>query len=161
MIAGKLTTIRNGKAGTIDTLKKMAGLVDRYKSAPAIVVLTRHIIRNVPEKNKYLEAKSVFEWVRDNVRYTSDINGVETLATPIQTLKMMQGDCDDQTTLLCAMLESIGIANRFVVVGQFGTFYHVLSECSVNGHWIACDPCERVEFGLVYQQLPEKAVYTL
>lgn len=139
----------------------MAGLVNAYKTAPAIVVLSRQIIQHVPQKDTVLEAKALFEWVRDHIRYVSDVRNVETLATPIQTLKMMCGDCDDQTTLLVTMLESIGIKNRFVVVGQFGTFFHVLSECYINGQWVACDPCERVEFGQVKEILPEKAVYTI
>lgn len=157
----ELLTIPNGVEGTRYTLKKMAGLVDRYKSAPAIVILARELTRHLPEKNQFLEAKTIFEFVRDRIRYVRDVNGVETLASPIQTLSMMCGDCDDQTTLLVCLLESIGIKNRFVVVGQFGTFYHVLSECFVSGQWYACDPCEKVQFGQVYKQLPEKAVYTL
>lgn len=160
-IAATLTTIPAGIDGTVETLKAMARLVDRYKTAPAIVILSRQLIQHLPQKDQYLEALTLFNWVRDNIRYVRDVNGVETLSTPIQTLKMMCGDCDDQTTLLVCMLESIGIKNRFVVVGHFGQFYHVLSECFVNGGWVACDPCENVQFGQVFKKLPDKAVYTL
>lgn len=102
-----------------------------------------------PEKDELHEVNAVFEWVRDHVRYVRDVLDVETLATPDRTLAQRIGDCDDQATLLAAMLESVGYATRFVVAAYTfpGHFEHVYLQVLVNGEWIDADPTEREPLG--------------
>ena len=75
--------IPSGKAGTVTTLKIMRGLVKRYKTAPSIRTLAQILTRNLPDKNYTREADTLFKYVRDRVRYVRDVNGVETIQTPI------------------------------------------------------------------------------
>ena len=51
---------------------------------------------------------ALFNWVRNNIRYTRDIFRTELLHTARRMLELRAGDCDDMTILLGAML----ISNR-------------------------------------------------
>lgn len=91
------------------------------------------------------ELRRVFEYVRDAVRYVKDVRGIDTLQTPTATLDRLQGDCDDKTLLLAALLESIGYPTRFVVSatrpGQ--SYNHVYLEAyaaSAGGRWVPLEP---------------------
>ena len=92
---------------------------------------------------------AVFEWVRDMVRYVRDVHEIETLATPDKTLITRAGDCYDQTTLLAALLESIGYPTRFVVTGYQvrDVFEHVHLQVFAGAQWIDCDPTESESLG--------------
>ncbi len=126
----------------------MANLASQAKTTPLIRERALTIVGAVPGKDFRGEIDRLFVWVRDNVRYTRDVRGVETVQTPAKTLEYMQGDCDDQVTLLAALLESVGIEARFKAVGfSPGTFQHVYLEARDNGNWIALDPTEQVATG--------------
>lgn len=52
---------------------------------------------------------AIAHWVGSNVKYVSDPNGFEYVASPIETLKVRAGDCDDFAVLLASLYESIGL----------------------------------------------------
>lgn len=88
------------------------------------------------------------DWVRDNITYRKDINGVETLSTPDKTLEYQIGDCDDQSVLVASLLESIGHPTRFVAVSFIpSNFSHVLTETLIGNKWVAVETTENVPFG--------------
>lgn len=135
-----LREIPNGKAGIRETLKLMSRLTKSYKKSPVIRELALQLVENVPQKNWYAEAESVFRFVRDHIRYTRDIRGCETLQTPVQTLKIRQGDCDDHSTLAAALLESLGHPTRFIAVGfQPNAFSHVFVQTKIGPKWITLE----------------------
>ena len=139
-----LQAIPSGPAGIRATLRKMRRLIKKYKTAPAIRAISQKIVQSVPEKNYSAEAKAIFKFVQSKVRYTRDIHGVETLQTPIQTLKMMSGDCDDQVTLCGAMLQSVGHPVRLIACGHFPKrFTHVFLETRIGNKWYALECTER------------------
>lgn len=141
--------IPDGIDGVRVTLAHMARLVRDWRHRPEIAEVARGIIALSPEKNHVLEMNVLFEYVRDCVRYTMDTNAVERLQTPDYTLRIMQGDCDDQAILLASLLESVGIPARFVAIGFAPDFFeHVYVEAMPDfQEWIALDPTERVPAG--------------
>ena len=116
---------------------------------PRIRAAAIHIVQFSGDKDYADEARTLFEYVRDHVRYVRDVLDIETLATPARTLDTMSGDCDDQTTLLASLLESIGHPTRFVVTGYRapGQYEHVYLQTWIQGRWINCDPTEPNYFG--------------
>lgn len=143
-----LQALPNGEAGTRETLNLMGGLVRKYKTAKAIRELALVISLNVPAKNWPREAAAVQTWVRANIRYTKDVSGVETLQSPIQTLRLRQGDCDDHSTLTAALLEAIGHPTRFIAVGfSAGRFNHVLTQTKIGPNWLAVETTENYRLG--------------
>ena len=94
------------------------------------------------------EIRELHRFVRDDVRYLMDPTDVELVQDADSTLRLRVGDCDDKSTLLCAMLESIGHPTRFLAIGfEPGIFEHVLLETKVGEQWISCETTEDVEIG--------------
>ena len=126
----------------------MRGLINAGKIDPAVMRASHAIIYTQPERDEIGEAAALIDYVRDRVLYVKDVHGVETLCTPAMTLQRLIGDCDDQTTLLCALAEAAGYPTRLVMAGYSGAgFEHVYCQIFAAGQWYDCDPTERAHFG--------------
>jgi hypothetical protein len=112
--------------------------------SPKVRALAINILRKsgVPEKDYAAEANALFVWVRDNIRYTKDVVGQETLCYPEEILFNSQaGDCDDKSMALVALLGSVGTQSRFKVMGITPDQYsHVYLVALVNGRYVPMDP---------------------
>lgn len=128
-----LQGLPSGDAGIRVTLDKMVALVNQYKTDAGIHELARRLVGGLPPQNSAaagpLYVKRLQHFVRDNVQYVYDVDGVETLQTPPYTLQVGTGDCDDKATLLNTMLASIGYPTLFIAVSTVPTkeFTHVLA----------------------------------
>lgn len=140
--------ILSGKAGTLQTLKIMRGLVRQYKSALGIRIIAQKAVSNLPEKNYTAEAKRLHQIIRDNIRYIKDVRGVETIQTPIQTIKLGSGDCDDKSVLVASLLESIGHPTRFVACGFIPeSLSHVFVQTKIGPKWVSVETTEKWPLG--------------
>lgn len=143
-----LTGIPDGIEGTRATLEIMRRWVKQYRTDPMIRALAESIIQDVPEKDAVAEVDALRAWVRQNIRYTQDVNDVETLKTPTVTAQTGQGDCDDQSTLMATLAESIGYKTRFAAVGFIpDNFEHVFSEVLLGTRWVPAETTENVPLG--------------
>lgn len=127
----------------------MQGLVARYKGAGQVRQTALDLVAALRAKDWAAEVRAVFNFVRDHVRYVRDVRGIETLQTPLVTLELEQGDCDDKSTLLASLLEAIGHPTRFVAVGygKPGQFSHVYVESRIGARWLPLDATMNVEAG--------------
>lgn len=142
--AGELRGAPVGRAAVFQTLRIMRDMVGAARVDPAIINAAHTLVFLTPERDQLAEVSAVFNWVRDSVRYVPDVLGVETLAAPALTMQRRTGDCDDQTALLCALLESIGFPTRFVVARyEADDFEHVYCQVFANGRWLDLDPINR------------------
>jgi transglutaminase-like putative cysteine protease len=142
----------DGDAGTRATLRFMAQLSRQYRRSMPIRSLALEIVNRVPgHKNFEGEAAALCRWVRDNIRYTRDVRDVETLQTPLKTLDIGQGDCDDQATLLSSLLEAVGFKTRFLAIktATLGPFVHVICEAYIGPErqWMPLETTEPWEPG--------------
>lgn len=137
-----------GPEGTRITLGLMRRWVLMYRVHPSIIELAREIIAMVPGKQYAAEAESLRSWVAENIRYTQDVYDVETLQSPLVTLEVKQGDCDDQATLLATLLNAAGHEARFVAIGTTpDEFSHVLVETKIGERWLPAETTEPVTLG--------------
>jgi transglutaminase-like putative cysteine protease len=144
----RLQGIPDGIEGVRATLAAMARLVREWRHRAEVTEIARGIVAGLPEKDHLAEMNALFEFVRDSIRYVMDTNGVERIQSPAYTLRERQGDCDDQSILLAALLEGIGIPARFTAVGfSPDAFEHVYVQARPEGEWIGLDPTERVAAG--------------
>lgn len=138
----------DGVDGIKQTLALMEKLKNDYKINPIVRGLALSLVAQLPQKDYDGEVEAVASYVKNRVRYVRDIAGVETLQTPVKTLEYGQGDCDDKSTLLAAMLESLGHRCRFRAVGfREGDLCHVYVETRMAGKWLAIDTTEPVAVG--------------
>lgn len=112
------------------------------------------------------EIERLWSFVRNQIRYVKDVHGVETVQTPEQTIRLGQGDCDDKSTLLCAMLLSIGHPCRYAAMAFLpAKFSHVLVETRVgrqryNSKWIPLETTEVKPFGWYPKRPHDRMVVT-
>ena len=137
-----------GSDGTRVTLALMSKLTRDSKKILNIRLLALKLVNGNIQKDYSSEVKAIHKFVRDEIRYVRDVRGVETIQTPVKTLEFGQGDCDDKSTLLASLLESVGHPTRFVAVGFVpGKFSHVYVETKVGNRWIALETTEPWEAG--------------
>lgn len=90
--------------------------------------LALDITRNCPERDGLCEAKAIYDYVKQNVRYTGDIapiawedgtvEGVDLYQMGSRTLEFGGGDCDDQSILTATLLALNGITPRLRVMKE-------------------------------------------
>lgn len=128
----------------------MRQLVRRYKKSMPIRQLAFSIIDRVRgHKNFAAQVRAIHEYMVNNIQYVKDVNGVETLATPLKTLEFRKGDCDDQAVLIATLLESIGHPTRFVAIKMkpLGPFVHVYAETKIGKYWVPLETTEKWPVG--------------
>jgi transglutaminase-like putative cysteine protease len=140
--------IPSGVSGTFSTLKLMWLLVRKGKVSMPIRRLAQSLIADVQQKDFTGEVERLHRFVRDEIRYTKDINGVETLHDAEHVLAYKQGDCDDKSILLASLLESIGHPARLVAIGfNPGQYCHVYVETLIGKKYVPLETTEPVEMG--------------
>jgi len=132
-----------------DRIDLMIEMILEAKEDARIRQLAGNILREagIMPKDSQGEVCAVFNWVRENVRYTRDIRNIELFQKPIRTLEMKIGDCDDQAMILSALLECIGYPTMLKVVGissKEPEHIYILAGFPVSKPttWIALDPTE-------------------
>lgn len=98
-------------------------------------------------------ARRIFQHTRANVRYTSDIAGVDTYQKPAHSIALRSSDCDDFSTLTCSALGSIGIPCRLKVIRTKGAgdWNHIYAQAGFPRanpeRWVTMDSSVDKPFG--------------
>lgn len=124
-----------------DTLRWMARLAQEAQLDPRIRVLAEQIVGGLFAHDYLSEYVALLNWVRSHVRYLRDSIVVEQVKGPRVTVETGQGDCDDQATLLAALVGAIGGKARFVA----GAFRYVNGRPALSHVWTeAWEPASKV-----------------
>lgn len=134
--------------GTRETLKQMKRMVLDGRKDYALIEHAREIVAHIPDKDWVGEVRAIQDWVKQNIRYTRDPHGLETIQSPHNTIQIKHGDCDDQAILVATLLMAVGAPARFVAIAQNPRYYcHVYAETRVGQYWIPVETTEPVELG--------------
>lgn len=140
--------IPSGIEGVRATLALMRCVVRAARKDTVIRYFAADLCRDLAQHDYMAEARAIHEYVRDRVRYIRDIHSVETIQTPRATLEESAGDCDDKTTLFCALAESVGFATAFKAVGINGNrIAHVYPVVIYRGRGVAAEVIRPVPLG--------------
>lgn len=126
------------------------GLKDQRIRNVAVELTTAGFLNGTGIKQKDFvgEARRILRFVRDDIRYVMDTDGVELLHDPATLLQVGAGDCDDKAILLAALLGSIGHKTRFIAAAfSPDVFSHVWLQDNINGRWVDLEPTEPIPFG--------------
>jgi transglutaminase-like putative cysteine protease len=157
-----LAAIPPGDDGIAATLSLMARIARAYSKLPQFYVLAREITRDVESKDAFGEATAIYDFVRENVRYTGDIEGVESVQTPDRTLDLASGDCDDQSIMVATLALSLGLKARFQAAGlRGGDLEHVWPEIAIGDSWYAVDTTEPGGVGWRPPGITKRLIVTL
>lgn len=144
-----LLSLPDGVAGVRATLKIMSALVKSGKKNPYVRAKALALTQGLKQKDKLGEIHALWNFVKNNIRYVRDINGVETIHTPEQILRQESGDCDDKSLLLASLLESIGHPSAFWAIGTKSPnrFSHVMAMTRIGSkRWLPLETTENVPF---------------
>ena len=111
----------------------MRGVAHSRKGHPKIRALAHSIVNHISSHDFARESEAIGEYVRRNIRYVRDANGIEQLTDPITLIDQVQsgiaqGDCDDMALLVATLLLAIGHRPYFKVVRykeKSGGFEHI------------------------------------
>ena len=115
-----------------EELRFLRKLVTSHRGLPTIRNLATKIITDAeaPMRDKKAQALAIGEWVRENIYYVHELP--ERFAYPTETLRSKNGDCDDFTTLIGALLESIGIPSILVAMKVNGKWSHIFPAARIG-----------------------------
>lgn len=148
-----LTYIPEGDAGSLATVEKIrqAILFPSYQ----VREQTEKIISRLPSLSLYSQAEAIFDWVQKNTRYIHDKPEVEEVRFPDYMLRRMDelgiayGDCDDLVSLYGALLHSVGIPVKLVIISlahdENYTFSHIFIRVLTEYGWVSADPSNTKE----------------
>lgn len=100
-----------------------------------------------------MHARNIYKKMRRDVRYTSDISGVDTYQKPSHTLALGSADCDDFSSLTCSALGAIGIPCRYKVIQTKGAkdWNHIYAQAGFPRanprSWVTMDSSVDMPFG--------------
>lgn len=143
-----ISRVPSGIEGVRATLAMMRRVVLQYRKNTIIRYFAIDLCEQFDQHDYGSELRAIHEYVRDRVRYVRDIRDVETIQTPLATLQVNAGDCDDKTTLFCALCESIGFATGFKAVALRGArIGHVYPIVYLKGKALAAEVIRPVPLG--------------
>lgn len=157
----RLAAIPPGVIGTDMTLNELARLIEQDLKGQKLRLFVSRILQNVASKDHLTEAKKIYSWVAAHIRYQKDPVGIETVQSPLVTLRLRMGDCDDHVALVVGMALAVGIPSRFRTVGyEKDDLLHIWPELYAAGRWWAADTTEPGRgFGWRPPKFPVERVY--
>lgn len=123
---------------------------------PEVRARAERIIASCFERDEQCEVEKIFKWVLAHYRYVPDPTFLEHIKSPeiidaeIGMFGMFQGDCDDVSGYLAALLVSIGFRVQFVVIsrpGQGDQFRHIYPRVYMRSkqQWVALEATARTK----------------
>jgi len=109
---------------------------------PEILATAKEIVQD--ETNSYIKAKKIFDWMQQNITYTSMLEYSTVPNHSAWCLKYKQGDCGTQALLFVALCRAAGVPARWqsgwtVEPGNVGM--HDWAEFYVEPYgWLRSDP---------------------
>lgn len=129
-----LGSLLPGDAGISQTVSAIKQAVAFSLRQPEVRAQAESIVANEIERDERAEVEAIFRWVVEHFRYVKDPVGIELVKSPEISLReihqsgQFQGDCDDVTALLAALLKAVGYTVRAVTIsvpGKGHQFRHI------------------------------------
>lgn len=137
-----------GEPGTRQTIDLMRAYARQAATDGEFRAFCLGLVDPVQPHDAQGEIETAYQFVRDRITYRRDPHGVEWVQHPFITLATATGDCDDQVTLLAAILLCLGHPAAAVTVGRYpGRYEHVFLQTR-NG--LVLDPIASFAPGSTY-----------
>jgi len=104
-----LTLERYSSAPTSRYYLKLDNSYSLFTSKTVHITIRAYVLADLVLNDKMFKIIAIASWVSENIRYISDPYKLEYVASPIETLRIKAGDCDDFAVLLASMYRAVGI----------------------------------------------------
>lgn len=146
--------------GTQERVEHIKNMIKKYRYHPKVNEIAMAILSRkcngwcIPEKDWEKEVEALFVFVQKiAVRYSHDMYGADTYRSPLVTLKIKAGDCDDKVILLGVLLQTAGYPIYLVIIQTKNEkdFNHIFLLTGIPPdnpkRWIFLDPTVQEEAG--------------
>ncbi|HXT00353.1 MAG TPA: transglutaminase-like domain-containing protein [Elusimicrobiota bacterium] len=151
-----ISGLQPGDNGITETVNAMVTAVKWSLQHYDLRARAELLIASCQERDELCEVRSIFKWVLAHFRYVRDPRFLEMFKSPeivdqeISARGQFQGDCDDVSGYLAALLLSIGYPVKFVVinvVGQGDDFRHIYMKVYLprSKGWMALEATARLQ----------------
>ena len=126
-----------------EQLRFLRRVVTKYRMTPVIRDLAVQILQegNIASRDKRNQSLAIGAWVQEHVYYVHELP--ERFQYPDVTLRTRAGDCDDFSTLIAALLESIGIPSMLVAMKFDGQYRHIFAAARLDDGLLPLDATNR------------------
>jgi transglutaminase-like putative cysteine protease len=135
-----------------DRIAHIADMIRRYSEDPRVMQAAARAVSErcgkrwcVKPRDHVGEIEAVFRFVKRHVRYVRDGVELDTYRSPLRTLEVNGGDCDDYTILLGALLRAIGFPVKLRIIRTRGApdwnhiYLLVAADPKRGGDWMPLD----------------------
>jgi transglutaminase-like putative cysteine protease len=159
----RLRGISDGPAGAAETMSYMRQFVQDAIRDPQQKI--RDLALQIIGRSGFVgQVRCIQSWVQKNIRYVHDPVDFELVQTPQKTLQWTAGDCDDQSVLCAALLQSIGHPCQLMALGFNGSslpLEHVLTRTKIGPHWVAAETIKPVPLGFLPPNIRNSYIRTI
>jgi transglutaminase-like putative cysteine protease len=127
-------------------------IIQDYTGNPVLVEFAAKLIKlnNIPARDEESLARYIQLFVKKDIKFFREYP--ERWQSPLQTLALGLGDCDDKTILVASILRSFRIPVKLVFLrfeSKDGKRYsHVYPKAKINNRWFALETVQdRFNFG--------------
>ena len=139
----------------LDQLRK---LIYADLDHPKLKVLTQQIIKN--KQTNLEKAQAIYNFIKTNVRYVREPEGLDIYQRPSVTVSLGRGDCDKAASLAVALGKIAGVPVKLRVVAQRPDLWsHIYPMFLANHHWVPLDPAAPVSPGQEVKYLKARDYY--
>ncbi|WP_456465553.1 transglutaminase-like domain-containing protein [Desulfurobacterium sp.] len=125
---------------TNQTIQVIEQFIEEYSILPEVRQLVASILKPCTSKDYLCYVRQIVEYIKSHVKYVNDPPKTEVLQSPLRTLKLGIGDCDDHTILAGTLLRAAGFKIRITLGAPLGRYNHVYIHVYVPGHgWMTVD----------------------
>ncbi len=131
------------------TLRLIGEAIREGSVDPRVRRTAAGIVAACAQHDELAQLAALHRYVRDEILWVRDPDGVEWLTEAAQTLTEGFEDCDGLTAAFGALARSVGFPIAIVAAGPTagGPFAHVYPAALVGGRWIAAEVSEHLELG--------------
>jgi len=165
----KMITISEIGIEQLQTSNQTYSFNELYKIVSPEDVQTKHIANLIAgygcDYSRVCQAKAIYYFVRDNIKYIADPFNTEYIEDPKEVLKSKGGDCESGSILLATLEKAIGIQSQLVIISGHAHLRIRLPEAinkyKIEEDWVYLDwTCNECGFGEVpWQDLQKRASY--
>lgn len=118
----------------VNQLKK---LIYADMNHPKVRILAQQITRGYNTNQG--KARAIYNWIKQNIHYTRDADGLDIYTRPSMLIELGRGDCDDSAALFSSLAGIVGVPTKLKVITQDQKVWSHIYPLSLNGKWLAYD----------------------
>jgi transglutaminase-like putative cysteine protease len=132
--------------------KRLWDFILQWTGHPLLVDWAAKLIKKykVPERNDRALVQAVLSYSQDHIKFFRE--RPERFSSPLRTIQMGLGDCDDKSIFIATILRTFRIPVRLVFLrfksaenGQFVS--HVYPQAKIDGQWISLESVHKWDMG--------------